>query len=214
MLKPTSFDPFAPTTATDAEPTTYDLERQGMCVTSDVPGESTEGREVRVIKPSIEWRYAGKWETGPDEVQKEPEPASADIARFPKSVVKPGRSLADLYPDVAAQWHPTKNGEVGAGDVMPKTNNRAWWLCPKCGCEWQTKVSTRTAGSGCPHCGTAWRRLPIACVETDEEFDSIRAAAAWCGLKSNTSLRAALKNPNKTAGGYHWRHAGEPKDKV
>lgn len=61
--------------------------------------------------------------------------------------------LATLDPDLAAQWHPTKNEELTAGDVPCQSNKRVWWLGP-CGHEWPTTVANRTRGAGCPHrCG-------------------------------------------------------------
>jgi rubrerythrin len=67
---------------------------------------------------------------------------------------KPGQSLADLHPDVAAQWHPTKNGDLQPHQVNPGTNKKtSWWLCPDCGHEWPTSVNARTShGTSCPAC--------------------------------------------------------------
>jgi hypothetical protein len=36
-----------------------------------------------------------------------------------KSTPKPGRSLADLFPDVAAEWHSTLNDPVTGSEVNP-----------------------------------------------------------------------------------------------
>ncbi|MFC6064111.1 zinc-ribbon domain-containing protein [Streptomyces ochraceiscleroticus] len=55
--------------------------------------------------------------------------AQSDVAR---AAPKPGRSLADLFPHVAAIWHPTMNGEVTPADVNPGSNKDRWWLCPRC----------------------------------------------------------------------------------
>lgn len=67
---------------------------------------------------------------------------------------KPGRSLGSLYPEVANEWHPTKNGNLTPYDVFPKTNKKYWYLCPKNKShEWLAKNSDRTAkNSGCPYC--------------------------------------------------------------
>ena len=42
-------------------------------------------------------------------------------------------------------------------------------------------------------------------VETDEVFESIKLGAASIGLNEAT-VRASLYNPNRTAGGYHWKY--------
>ena len=55
------------------------------------------------------------------------------------------------YPDIARQWHPTKNGDITPDCVTPKSSEKYWWLGP-CGHEWQTRVSVRTTNHGCPYC--------------------------------------------------------------
>jgi len=61
------------------------------------------------------------------------------------------RSLLSEYPDVASEWHPTKNGYLTPNDVTPMSHHKAWWL-GKCGHEWQAAVSSRSSGHGCPYC--------------------------------------------------------------
>ena len=53
------------------------------------------------------------------------------------------------YPDLVAEWHPTKNGELKPSDVTAKSGKSVWWKCPKGDDhEWQQAVSGRTAGLG------------------------------------------------------------------
>jgi superfamily II DNA or RNA helicase len=64
-------------------------------------------------------------------------------------------SLAALAPNVAAEWHPTKNAiqpdEIAADHVM-----NAWWTCPN-GHEYQATVRARTQGNRrCPTCYGGW----------------------------------------------------------
>jgi hypothetical protein len=60
--------------------------------------------------------------------------------------------LATRSPAIAAQWHPTKNGNIEPSEVLFGSHKKYWWLCPK-GHEWDSKVSNRTArGSGCRVC--------------------------------------------------------------
>ena len=64
----------------------------------------------------------------------------------------PGQNdLAALYPDIAKEWHPTKNGDAKPEQFLPKSNQYAWWQCGK-GHEWRTKIYHRVEGSGCPYC--------------------------------------------------------------
>lgn len=62
-------------------------------------------------------------------------------------------SLGIINPELAKEWHPTKNGNLTPFDVFANTNRYIWWLCPICGCEWKAKCSNRNVGKrGCPHC--------------------------------------------------------------
>ena len=60
--------------------------------------------------------------------------------------------LATRFPDVAAQWHPTRNGDRTPDRVLAGSNTRAWWRCGQ-GHVWETMISNRTSGgSGCAVC--------------------------------------------------------------
>lgn len=63
-------------------------------------------------------------------------------------------SLAGLFPEVAAQWHPERNGASTPADVVAGSNKYAWWKCPAGpDHEWRTMIAHRTRnGSGCPFC--------------------------------------------------------------
>ena len=67
--------------------------------------------------------------------------------------VIPGENdLATLNPALAAEWHPTKNGETTPEQVRAQSNKQVWWQCDK-GHEWKTSVNARMqSGSGCPYC--------------------------------------------------------------
>lgn len=55
------------------------------------------------------------------------------------------------------EWHPTKNGNLTLQDVTRGSSKKVWWLCSKCGYEWEAKISNREHGRGCPKC--AGRKL-------------------------------------------------------
>lgn len=59
--------------------------------------------------------------------------------------------LATKNPNLAKEWHQTKNGEISPTMVSPKSSKRAWWMCEK-GHEWQARVADRASGKGCPYC--------------------------------------------------------------
>ena len=59
--------------------------------------------------------------------------------------------LATQYPQLAVQWHPTKNGNLTPEQIPPGTTRKVWWRCEK-GHEWQASVASRVSGCGCPVC--------------------------------------------------------------
>lgn len=67
-------------------------------------------------------------------------------------------NLANARPDLAAQWHPAKNGELTPADVHQGSATRVWWKCPEGpDHEWETGVHSRTKGKGtCPFCQGMW----------------------------------------------------------
>ena len=58
-------------------------------------------------------------------------------------------SFGYLYPDLAKQWHPTKN-PMTAFDFTPGSNKKVWWLCNS-GHESQTPIYSRIKHR-CPYC--------------------------------------------------------------
>jgi hypothetical protein len=63
-------------------------------------------------------------------------------------------NLLVLFPDVAKEWHPTKNHQLTPKDVISGSNNKVWWLCPK-GHNYKSSISGRTRKDiqgGCPEC--------------------------------------------------------------
>ena len=58
--------------------------------------------------------------------------------------------LATKDPELAAQWHPEKNGSLEPSDVVAGSGRKVWWK-GSCGHEWEATVSNR-ARTGCPYC--------------------------------------------------------------
>ena len=63
----------------------------------------------------------------------------------------PNDCLAVADPELAAQWHPTKNGDLTPDKISKNSNKRVWWK-DKYGHEWLAAVKSRSAGIGCPFC--------------------------------------------------------------
>jgi len=62
--------------------------------------------------------------------------------------------LATLNPELASEWHPTKNGDLTPHNVTPNSQKKVWWKCkddPKH--EWRTFIKNRNSRKdGCPEC--------------------------------------------------------------
>lgn len=57
-----------------------------------------------------------------------------------------------MRPDISAEWHPTKNGDLTPETIAYKSNKKVWWLCPK-GHEYEKPPYKRVErGEGCPYC--------------------------------------------------------------
>ncbi len=63
-------------------------------------------------------------------------------------------SLAARDPDLALQWHPTRNGELRPDDVVWRCYKKVWWICKDDKShEWLAPVANRSlVGTGCPTC--------------------------------------------------------------
>lgn len=82
----------------------------------------------------------------------------------------PERSLAELNPKLARQWHPTKNGSLSPYDVGPGSGRKVWWKCSEGDDhEWKTSIGHRNNGSGCPICSgrRAVKSTSIATLKPD-----------------------------------------------
>ena len=82
-------------------------------------------------------------------------------------------SFGYKYPEIAKQWHPTKNNKEST-NYSYGSNEIVWWLCDKkedCGCahEWEASIysiisNTSISGTnGCPFCNGCCGNKPICC---------------------------------------------------
>ncbi len=65
--------------------------------------------------------------------------------------VCPDNCLATVKPEIAKEWHPTKNGKLSPKDIVPGSSEKVWWKCSK-GHEWRAIVRERSKVIGCPYC--------------------------------------------------------------
>ena len=70
--------------------------------------------------------------------------------------ISPGHSFADKFPQLAVEWHPTKNGALKPSEVKPGSSVRVWWQCKiNPTHEWPATITARTHKKSrglCPHC--------------------------------------------------------------
>lgn len=61
------------------------------------------------------------------------------------------QTLNKTNPKLAREWHPTKNAPLRPKDVTHGSEKKVWWMCKK-GHEWESLISSRSRGHGCPYC--------------------------------------------------------------
>jgi hypothetical protein len=85
-----------------------------------------------------------------------------------------GESLAELHPDLAQQWHPTRNSPDTPSDIRPGSPYpKRWWVCAA-GHEWLATVPSRAGGRGCRACAGQQ-----ATPERNLAVDDPEIAATW-----------------------------------
>lgn len=82
-------------------------------------------------------------------------------------------NLQNENPDLASQWHPSKNGYFKPIHVSPKSGKRVWWLCPKCGNEWVQIIKTRNNGKTARMCPVCAKNQKVKSSDSLDEFNHI-----------------------------------------
>lgn len=65
--------------------------------------------------------------------------------------------ISAALPELAAQWHPTKNGDLNPDEVTTGSGRKVWWV-GSCGHDWEAHVNNRARGAGCPYCSPVGRK--------------------------------------------------------
>lgn len=76
-----------------------------------------------------------------------------------KAVLPGFNDLASNYPELAKQWHPTRNGDLKPSDVTCGKNKKVFWYLPyddpetgkHFDFEWEAWIRDRTRGAKCPY---------------------------------------------------------------
>lgn len=67
-----------------------------------------------------------------------------------KKVLAGFNDLATINPELAKQWHPTKNGDLKPTQFTICSGKKVWWKCEK-GHEWEATIARRKE-RGCKYC--------------------------------------------------------------
>ena len=55
--------------------------------------------------------------------------------------------------ELAKEWNTIKNKPLNPSEIVYSSNKKVWWICAKCGYEWQASLYNRMIkGTGCPVC--------------------------------------------------------------
>ena len=125
------------------------------------------------------------------------------------------KSLSKLYPAIAAEWHPTKNGEIRPDQVSAETHDSYYWKCSKCGNVYKAMVKNRVrVNSGCPVCGkeknVESQKVKVRNIDTNEIFDSVVSASEKYKC-SRSSITSCCRGITKSAQGYRWEYVDREK---
>lgn len=136
-------------------------------------------------------------------------------------VLNSSNNLLALYPEVAFEFHPTKNNGLKPEEVWPQSNDIFWWLCKnEPDHEWSAAAYNRTHnGTKCPFCTktrvTKEHNLeylyPALAAQYDEQKNKKLARechpvsqkfAHWkcdnCGYKWKARIQSRVNNFKKT----------------
>lgn len=110
-----------------------------------------------------------------------------------------------LTPEIASQWHPTKNERLKLSTISPNSRRVVWWRDPVCGHEFQATPRERDKYERlrCPECRTILDSLAFHYPEIADEWSSENALSPW-HVRPNTSqlveppLWVCRRNPAHT----------------
>lgn len=124
----------------------------------------------------------------------------------------PETNLAILFPEVAIEWHPTKNKNLHPRHYLPQSNKKVWWKCNR-GHEWPARIQDRTTGkNSCPYCSpkTSQIEIRIYC-----ELKYLIPNVFWREKIDNLEVDIYLPNEKIAieVDGYHWHRNRQKYDK-
>lgn len=116
--------------------------------------------------------------------------------------------IVTTHPDIAAEWHPTKNNGLLPTQVSKGYKRKVWFLCNSCKNDYDSYISNKIKGYGkCPYCSSRKNRTTeIIQVETGKHFKTLKEAAASLGKKDPTLIQMCCNGKCETGYGFHWKY--------
>ena len=111
----------------------------------------------------------------------------------------------EKYNELSHQWNYQKNQGKNPNDYTAMSGKKVWWICDK-GHEWESRISDRMRGNGCPYCSG---KRPIL-GETDLKSKFPDLVKEWNYNKNNTlpeeyCLHSGKKVWWKCLNGHEWQ---------
>lgn len=135
-----------------------------------------------------------------------------------RRAIKGQTDLATTHPEIAKEWHPTKNGNLKPTDIFAgNSRTQIWWQCEH-GHEWKTTPNSRKGGARCPRCvdesrtsfpeqaiffylqqvTTAYNRYQISpSMEIDVYLPELKIGIEYDGFYYHTNQRTIQKEQQK-----------------
>jgi rubrerythrin len=133
-------------------------------------------------------------------------------------LTKPSKNLENSFPEIAKEWHPTKNGNLTPDMFTPGSDHhKFWWKCQICGYEYKSNIGHRTNkknATSCPKCGieksTQAKRISVNMIDQKTKsilktFISISDASRQMKINSS-NICMVCKGQRPNAGGYIWEY--------
>ena len=132
------------------------------------------------------------------------------------SLYKRDKNLISVCPEVAKEWHPTKNGGLKPEMFSAGSVTRVWWKCSECDYEWQAAINHRAISkTGCPICnrkkGLYDRDQAYLSKEGSLEDKYPHLVEEWHSTKNgalspaNVTCRSGKKVWWKCSQGHEWQ---------
>ena len=123
--------------------------------------------------------------------------ASHDCIYCTNQAVSIDNNLETIFPEIASQWHPTRNEDLTPRDIVAKSSRKVWWKCNQGDDhEWEISPNRRTPPkeTGCPFCAgrmiSSTNRLDLVRtdVSADWNYDRNKKSPSEYHIGSNDSV--------------------------